>query len=120
LAGGLLVVAEVEPPHSLPARVLHPKRLGVLDDGPGRGEAAVFPAAEHAERVRISPAHYRGDLVGGVDRKRPNVFIMDGKRQRPFLPQLSELLPVLLDTAISLDPICPRHGRSTLGGGDTT
>jgi uncharacterized protein len=35
-----LVAAEVEPPHGLPARILHPKRLGVLDDGPGWREAA--------------------------------------------------------------------------------
>jgi hypothetical protein len=50
--------------------------------------------------------------MGGVDRERPNVFIINGKRQRPFLPKLKELLPVLLDAAISLTPICRRHVRS--------
>jgi hypothetical protein len=71
-----------------------------------------FPAAEHAERVWIGPAHHRGDLVGGVDGERSNVLILDGKRQRPFLSKLSELLSVLLDTAISLNPVCRRHVRS--------
>jgi hypothetical protein len=49
--------------------------------------------------------------MGSVDREWPNVFIMNGKRQRPFLPQLRELLPVLLDAAISLNTI-RRHVRS--------
>jgi hypothetical protein len=40
LAGGLLVVAEAEPPHGLTTRILHPERFGVLDDGPWRREAA--------------------------------------------------------------------------------
>jgi hypothetical protein len=44
-------------------------------------------------------------------RQRPNVLIIDRERKRPFLPELSELLPVLLDAAISLDPICRRSRR---------
>jgi hypothetical protein len=67
----------------------------------------------------MRPAHYRGDLVARVDGKRPNVFIMDGKRQRPFLPQLSELLPVLLEAAISLNTI-RRHVRFHVDGKDIT
>ena len=35
-----------------------------------------------------------------------NALITDGKRQGSFLPKLSELLPVLLDAAISLNPVC--------------
>jgi hypothetical protein len=31
---------KIEPPHSLPAGVMDPKRFGVLDDGPWRGKAA--------------------------------------------------------------------------------
>jgi hypothetical protein len=43
--------------------------------------------------------------MGGVDRERPNVSNIDGKRQRPFPPKLSELLLVFLDAAISLNTI---------------
>jgi hypothetical protein len=78
-----------------------------------------FPAAEHTERVRMRPAHLGGDLVARVDGKRPNVFIMNGKRQRPFLPQLSELLAVLSDGAISLNTI-RRHVRFHVDGKDIT
>jgi len=40
LAGGLLVVVEIEPADGLAASILHPERFGVLDDGLGRWEAA--------------------------------------------------------------------------------
>jgi hypothetical protein len=33
------VVAEMEPPHGLTARILHPEGFGVLNDGPGRRSA---------------------------------------------------------------------------------
>ena len=46
------------------------------------------------------PAHHRGDLVGGVGRERSNVLIVPGTP-----PAMSVLLSVLLDAAISLDPI---------------
>jgi transposase len=40
-------------------------------------------------------------------------LITDWERKRPFLPKLSELLPVLLDAAVALDPVCRRrHVRS--------
>jgi hypothetical protein len=52
----------------------------------------------------MRPPHYCGDLVSGVDRKRANVLSIDGKRQRPFVPKLSELLSVVFDAAISFDP----------------
>ena len=103
-------------------------RLGIHHFGRGaiKGNALVmvehrmavqrrhFPAAEHAQRVRKRPALCRGDLTGGVDRQRPNVFVVDRKRERPFFSELSELFPVVLDTAISLNPI--RHVRSHNSG----
>jgi len=76
-----------------------------------------FPAAEYPERVWMRPAHYCGDLVSGADRKRANVLSIDGKRQRPFVPKLCELLSVVFDAAISFDP--KRHVRSH-NSGDTT
>jgi hypothetical protein len=40
LAGGLLVVAKVEPSRGFTAGILHPEGFRVLDDGPWRWEAA--------------------------------------------------------------------------------
>ena len=75
LAGGLFVVAEIEPPHGLPARILHPKRLGVLDDGPGRREAAgghskSLPRLSTSRRISreaSSPDNILPICSGGID-----------------------------------------------------
>jgi hypothetical protein len=75
LAGGLFVGAEIDPPHGLPGRILHPKRLGVLDDGPGRREAAGGHSkslARLSTRRRISREASSPDNIlpicsGGID-----------------------------------------------------
>jgi hypothetical protein len=63
-----------------------------------------FPAAQHADRVGLRPAHDRPDLAGGAARQRANVLGRGRKREQPFFPQYRKLLAELLDAAVAINP----------------
>jgi hypothetical protein len=67
--------------------------------------------ARRACREATSPLPRRPR--GRRHRQRANVLMLDRKCERPFLPEHRELLRGFLGAAISLDPICRRHARSS-------
>ena len=107
-------------PHSSPlsspprcARCLmgwsHPDTLGVLSRWNWRRRTARRCSATPTRRPRRLPGRdgegqgertYRGDLIGSIDRKRPNVFIINGKRRGPCLPELSRPISASRDCGI--------------------
>ena len=74
-----------------------------------------FPASQHAERVRVRPAHCGPNLGGGANRQRAHVLPLDRKRERPFLSEHRELLPGFLGAASANCWLMPRRPKWVRG-----